>query len=123
MAIGQGRGSATQGIALGLLLAVCLLLVADVAGAATYNVDWSFNADSWSNGKNFRAGDVLVFNYNPSLHNVVAVDAGGYNSCQGSGATYNSGSDHVKLGAGRTYFICTLSGHCVDGMRMAVNAN
>ena len=55
----QGRGSAAQGFAL-FLLAACLLLgAADVAGAATYNVDWSFAADSWSGGKNFRAGDVL----------------------------------------------------------------
>lgn len=54
----QGRGNAAQGLALGLLL-VCLLVGSDVAAAATYNVDWSFGADSWSKGKNFRAGDVL----------------------------------------------------------------
>jgi hypothetical protein len=53
----QGRGSATRGLALGGLLAVCLLL--GVADAATHRVDWSFNADNWSKGKNFRAGDVL----------------------------------------------------------------
>lgn len=52
----QGRGSAL----VGGLLAVCLLLgAADLAAAATHNVDWTFNADSWSQGKNFRAGDVL----------------------------------------------------------------
>jgi hypothetical protein len=64
----QGRGSATQGFALGLLV-VCLLLLgaADIASAATYNVDWSFAADSWSSGKNFRAGDVLGELTNPSL--------------------------------------------------------
>lgn len=119
----QGRGSATQGLALGLL-ALCLLLgAADVAGAATYNVDWSFGADSWSKGKNFRAGDVLVFSYSPSVHNVVAVDAGGYNGCRGSGTTYSSGNDHVTLGAGTTYFICSVSGHCAAGMKMAVSAN
>ena len=65
-----------------------------------------------------------MFNYNPSVHNVVAVDAGGYNSCQqGSGAVYSSGSDHVTLGAGTNYFICGLSGHCGLGMKMAVNAS
>jgi hypothetical protein len=53
----QERGSATRGLALGGLLAVCLLL--GVADAATHRVDWSFNADNWSKGKNFRAGDVL----------------------------------------------------------------
>lgn len=54
----QGRGSAAQGFALGLLV-LCLLLGADTAGAATYNVDWSFAADRWSSGKSFRPGDVL----------------------------------------------------------------
>ena len=58
MAMAQGRGSAAQGIALFLVM-VRLFVGADVAGAATYNVDWSFTADSWSGGKNFRAGDVL----------------------------------------------------------------
>uniref|UniRef100_A0A0D9VS45 Plantacyanin n=1 Tax=Leersia perrieri TaxID=77586 RepID=A0A0D9VS45_9ORYZ len=114
----QGRGSAAQGLALGLLL-MCLLLVAD---AATYNVDWSFGADSWSRGKNFRAGDVLVFSYDPSAHNVVAVDAGGYNGCRESGTKYNSGNDRITLGPGTSYFICSISGHCGAGMKMAVTA-
>lgn len=111
-----------QGLVIGLLVP-CLLLGADIAGAATYKVDWSMGADSWSGGKNFRAGDILVFNYNPSVHNVVAVDAGGYDSCRGSGTTYSSGNDHVTLGAGTNYFICGLSGHCGAGMKMAVTAN
>jgi hypothetical protein len=50
----QGRGSAAWVLG---LLAVCLLLGA--AAAATHNVEWTFNADSWSQGKSFRAGDVL----------------------------------------------------------------
>lgn len=54
----QGRCSAaSRCLALGGLLAACLLLGA--ADAATHRVDWSFNADSWSRGKSFRAGDVL----------------------------------------------------------------
>ncbi|XBH85925.1 chemocyanin-like [Triticum dicoccoides] len=124
MAMAQGRGSAAQGFALGLLV-LCLLLGADTAGAATYNVDWSFASGSWPIGKSFRAGDVLVFSYNPAVHNVVAVDAGGYNSCRGSGAThtYTSGSDHVPLVPGTNYFICSLSSHCGLGMKMAVTAN
>jgi hypothetical protein len=61
--MGQGRGSATRGLGLlrlGGLLAVCLLVgAADMAAAATHDVDWTFNADSWSQGRSFRAGDVL----------------------------------------------------------------
>jgi hypothetical protein len=56
----QGRGSAARVLATGGLLALCLLLgVAHMAAAATHNVDWTFNADSWSQGKNLRAGDVF----------------------------------------------------------------
>ncbi|CAL4913631.1 unnamed protein product [Urochloa decumbens] len=119
----QGRGSATtRCLALaGGLLAVCLLLGA--GDAATHRVDWSFNADSWSRGKSFRAGDILEFNYDPSVHNVVAVDAGGYNGCSSSGRAYGSGSDRITLGPGTSYFICSLNGHCGMGMKMAVNAN
>ncbi|KAE8803151.1 Basic blue protein [Hordeum vulgare] len=121
-AMAQGRGRAGQVFALGLLV-LCLLLGAATAGAATYNVDWSFAADSWSSGKSFRAGGRP--RYNPAVHNVVAVDAGGYNSCRGSSAayTYTSGSDHVTLVPGTNYFICSLSGHCGLGMKMAVTAN
>ncbi|OEL15998.1 Basic blue protein [Dichanthelium oligosanthes] len=117
----RGRGSAALCLALGALLAVCLLVGA--ADAATHRVDWSFNADSWSRGKNFRAGDVLEFNYDPTLHNVVAVDAGDYYGCRSSGTAYGSGSDRITLGSGINYFICSLNGHCGMGMKMAVTAN
>ena len=63
------------------------------------------------------------FNYDPSLHNVVAVDASGYNSCGSSGRTYSSGRDRITLGPGTNYFICSLNGHCGMGMKMAVNAS
>ncbi|KAF8683584.1 hypothetical protein HU200_044503 [Digitaria exilis] len=119
----QGRGSATRCLGVGGLLAVCLLLGA--ADAATHRVDWSlsFSADSWSRGKNFRAGDVLEFNYDPSVHNVVAVDAADYYSCGSSGRAYSSGNDRITLGSGANYFICSLNGHCGMGMKMAVNAS
>ncbi|KAL6645811.1 hypothetical protein ACP70R_017419 [Stipagrostis hirtigluma subsp. patula] len=120
----QGRGSAARGLALGGLLAVCLLLgAANIAAAATHSVDWSFNADGWSRGKNFRAGDVLEFRYDLSLHNVVAVDAGSYYDCRPSGTWYSSGNDRITLRPGTNYFICSLNGHCGMGMKMAVNAS
>lgn len=63
------------------------------------------------------------FNYDPSVHNVVAVDAGGYNGCRPSGTSYGSGSDRITLGPGTSYFICSLNGHCGMGMKMVVNAS
>uniref|UniRef100_A0A2N9FFS4 Basic blue protein n=1 Tax=Fagus sylvatica TaxID=28930 RepID=A0A2N9FFS4_FAGSY len=90
---------------------------------ATYTVGdsggWTFNTDSWPKGKRFRAGDVLIFNYDSTTHNVVAVDRAGYSSCTApAGAkVYNTGKDQIKLGKGQNYFICNFSGHCASGMK------
>ncbi|URE46981.1 Basic blue protein [Musa troglodytarum] len=79
--------------------------------------------DSWPRGKRFRAGDVLVFKYNPLEHNVV-VNAAGYNGCstpRGS-RVLTSGKDRLTLARGRNYFICSSVGHCQSGMKMAIVA-
>ncbi|CAL9770842.1 unnamed protein product [Musa acuminata subsp. burmannicoides] len=124
----QGRGSAGGQVTVVLGVAVLCLLLAQVAEAATYTVGdtrgWSFNMDSWPRGKRFRAGDVLVFKYSPLVHNVVAVNAAGYNGCstpRGS-RVLTSGKDRVTLARGRNYFICNSVGHCQSGMKMAIVA-
>ena len=70
------------------------------------------------------AGDVLVFKYDPSAHNVVAVNATGYNSCTAprGAKALRSGNDRVTLRRGTNYFICTFPGHCQAGMKLAVTA-
>jgi len=68
--------------------------------------------------------DDAVFKYSPTLHNVVAVNSGGYNGCttpKGS-KVYNSGNDQIRLVKGQNYFICNFPGHCQAGMKIAVNA-
>ncbi|KAK4563318.1 hypothetical protein RGQ29_005718 [Quercus rubra] len=134
----QGRGSA---IVVSVLLLGMLLHCGNVL-AATYTVGdaggWTFNVVGWPNGKTFRAGDVLVFNYNPTFHNVVgvvfnygpgehdvnSVNQQGYDTCTvSSGAkTYETGSDIIKLVKGKNYFICSFPGHCTNGMKIAINA-
>jgi hypothetical protein len=61
MAAAQGRGSVA--VVVGLVLLLCVLLQADVAESAVFNVGdrggWSFNTNSWPAGKRFKAGDVL----------------------------------------------------------------
>ncbi|KAK8564383.1 hypothetical protein V6N13_005388 [Hibiscus sabdariffa] len=118
----QGRGSAMAAAVL-----LCLLLSRlEFAQAATYTVGgaggWTFNTAGWPKGKRFKAGDTLVFNYNPSIHNVVAVNKAGYDSCSTpKGAkVYRSGKDQVKLAKGQNYFICNFAGHCQAGMKIAV---
>ncbi|XP_018505540.1 basic blue protein [Pyrus x bretschneideri] len=126
----RGRGSAGRTNAtmvMQVVVVLCLMLHLEYTHAAPQAVGdsggWTFNSDSWPNGKHFRAGDVLLFNYDPNLHNVVAVDRGGYSSCTTpSGAkVFRSGKDRVRLGRGQNYFICSFPGHCESGMKVAIN--
>ncbi|RWR77138.1 basic blue-like protein [Cinnamomum micranthum f. kanehirae] len=120
----KGRGSARSGVAAALVTLLCLLVHSENASAATYTIGWMFNVVSWPEGKSFSAGDVLVFNYDPTSHNVVAVDSGGYTGCTASSGAqvYQTGNDQITLTKGMNYFICSFAGHCENGMKIAVNA-
>jgi hypothetical protein len=128
----QGGGSArvvNKNVLVGglLLLLLCVLQCVSVVEGATYTVGgrqgWGFQTNSWTAGKRFRAGDTLVFNYNPSVHNLVVVGAGAYRSCSTGGSRpLTSGSDKVTLRKGVNYFICSIPGHCTSGMKIAVPA-
>ncbi|XP_027113105.2 basic blue protein-like [Coffea arabica] len=119
----QGRCSATFATAMMLCL---LVLHSGVAEAAIYRVGgaggWTFNTVSWPSGKRFRAGDTLVFSYNPAFHNVVAVTKAGYDSCTvpRGARVYHTGNDQIRVGRGANYFICSYQGHCQSGMKIAV---
>ncbi|KAH9605654.1 hypothetical protein KSS87_013576 [Heliosperma pusillum] len=126
----EGRGSASsQVMVLGLATIMCVLtMTTQPTFGASYTVGgaggWTFNVVNWPNGKSFRASDVLAFNYASSLHNVVAVNKGGYRSCnpQSGAKVFQSGKDTIKLNKGLNYFICSIPGHCQAGMKIAVNA-
>ncbi|PUZ61676.1 hypothetical protein GQ55_4G296200 [Panicum hallii var. hallii] len=127
---GRGRGSASSVAA---LLCAAAILVASAPGAeagATYLVGdaagWTRNVDygQWLAGKTFHAGDMLVFKYNATYHDVVWVSKGGYRRCivspKGRAPVYRTGYDAVRLHAGTHYFICGAPGHCQAGMKLAV---
>ncbi|KAK9162540.1 hypothetical protein Syun_003442 [Stephania yunnanensis] len=126
----QGRGSASTNSSLvGVALIVLFLVVhLEIANAAVYTVGdsngWTFNMVNWPKGKRFRAGDVLVFKYNPSIHNVVTVNRIGYNSCKTprGARVLSTGNDRVTLAKGQNFFICNFVGHCESGMKIALNA-
>ncbi|KAK4563316.1 hypothetical protein RGQ29_005716 [Quercus rubra] len=65
-----------QGIGNAIVVSVPLLglLHRENVWAATYTVGdaggWTFNVVGWPNGKTFKTGDVLVFNYNPTEQNM-----------------------------------------------------
>ncbi|CAN6192621.1 unnamed protein product [Urochloa humidicola] len=119
-------------------VAALLLLVRQRAGAAELVVgDVAFG---WDSGVNYAAwardhafltvGDALVFQYVSSQHNVYEVSESTYRSCDTGGgndgvrAKYTSGYDRVVLAEPRSYwFICDFPGHCLGGMKLAVNVS
>ncbi|XP_017259000.1 basic blue protein isoform X2 [Daucus carota subsp. sativus] len=96
-----------------------------IGNAAVHNVSWNFNVKGWPSGDiTFQAGDILVFNYDQELHNVVSVDEANYLACSipDLATVYTSGHDEIVLQSGTNYFICGTMGHCVAGMLIAVTA-
>ncbi|KAI5445663.1 hypothetical protein KIW84_013766 [Lathyrus oleraceus] len=87
---------------------------------------WSFGVQNWPTGKTFKAGDTLVFNYVPPMHNVVKVNETNFNSCVAqplSGSViFKSGADKITLVKGSNFFLCGVGTHCGAGMKIAVNA-
>ncbi|KAI3675911.1 hypothetical protein L1987_85507 [Smallanthus sonchifolius] len=125
--MGEGRGSAMIVVAVLCLLAVALQC--EVAQAATYVVGggngWTFNTSGWERGKKFKAGDVLVFNYQKGAHNVVVVNKAGYDGCSTTprnAKVYTSGKDQIRLVKGLNNFICSLPAHCASGMKIQISA-
>ncbi|CAL5050194.1 unnamed protein product [Urochloa decumbens] len=119
-------------------VAALLLLPWQRAGAAEFVVgDVAFGWDSgvnyaaWARDHAFLAvGDVLVFQYVSSQHNVYEVSESAYRSCDTGGgnsgvrAKYTSGYDTVVLAEARSYwFLCDFPGHCLGGMKLAVNVS
>ncbi|WOH14151.1 hypothetical protein DCAR_0933667 [Daucus carota subsp. sativus] len=90
-----------------------------------YYVDWDFNIKDWPSGKTFHAGDIIVFNYNRNLHNVVTINETKYEdylNCVVSdkAKVLSTGNDAITLQNGVNYFICGTMGHCTAGMQIAI---
>ncbi|GJN00079.1 hypothetical protein PR202_ga17234 [Eleusine coracana subsp. coracana] len=128
---GRGRGSAGTTTMAFAVLCVVVLLAPSAEAGMTYVVGdgagWSPRLESWwLAGKTFRAGDVLVFNYDKEKHDMAWVSKGGYRRCivspPGRAPVYTSGHDRITLPRGTHYFICAKPGHCANGMKLAVTA-
>nr|CAD1826315.1 unnamed protein product [Ananas comosus var. bracteatus] len=119
--------SSYTSLALGALL---LMSCVSWGSAATYTVGdsqgWTFNVNysTWASDKKFVVGDKLVFNYQTGQHTVAEVSSSDYNSCSSSNpiSTNTTGPTTITLAtAGSHYYICTKTGHCSAGMKLAVN--
>jgi hypothetical protein len=65
-----------------------------------------------------------AFTYSPELHDVVEVTKAGYDACSSANniSAFRTGNDVVPLiAAGTRYFLCGLTGHCGNGMKIRVD--
>ncbi|GLT25901.1 hypothetical protein SLA2020_010010 [Shorea laevis] len=110
------------------LAAVAMLM--QLAVATNYTVggpsggwDTSTDLQTWASSQTFSAGDNLIFQYTPN-HDVLEVTKSEYDNCQSSNAlqSYNDGYTIIPLtSAGKRYFICGTTGHCLQGMKVEID--
>ncbi|PRQ41123.1 putative cupredoxin [Rosa chinensis] len=112
------------------LIAAVLILLPAIAMAKDIVVGddsgWKLNFDYqvWAKDKVFQVGDTLVFKYKPPTHNVYKVDGAGFKDCTKPAANeaLTSGNDKVELKtAGKKWYICGVSDHCDQGMKLTLN--
>ncbi|XP_027123647.2 umecyanin-like [Coffea arabica] len=88
-------------------------------GAAAYT--------NWASGKNFKVGDILVFNFVTNQHDVQQVPKASYDACNSNnaiGGMITDGPANVTLSStGAHYFICTFNGHCQAGQKLAISVS
>uniref|UniRef100_A0A2N9HWH2 Phytocyanin domain-containing protein n=1 Tax=Fagus sylvatica TaxID=28930 RepID=A0A2N9HWH2_FAGSY len=104
---------------IGLTIGIAFLVLPALVFAKEYVVGAEAGRDSevdyyaWADGKTFYVGDVLVFNYSQDEHNVIVVNATGYDKClasSNSGAFYSGNDKITSTTPGNKYYICQW--HC-----------
>ncbi|MCO5550903.1 hypothetical protein L7F22_004397 [Adiantum nelumboides] len=83
----------------------------------------SVNYSAWAAAFTLSQGDVLVFKYDASLHDVLQVSEADYIACNASqpSAIYNTGETFITLSQVGTWcFICGVPGHCLAGQKLKV---
>nr|CAB3446310.1 unnamed protein product [Digitaria exilis] len=125
----MARGSISSVVLVLLLGVICTATVVYGGGQVWWIVGgdngWSFGAVDWVKDKPIHAGEILLFRYDPAIHDVVEVDEAAYNTCTvpiSGGTRHTSGRDHIKVREGKSFFICSTPGHCAKGMKIAITA-
>ncbi|KAI7993797.1 Uclacyanin 1 [Camellia lanceoleosa] len=87
---------------------------------------WMLNFDyqGWAQGKDFRVGDNLIFNYPQGAHNVLKVNGTEFQQCAAPATTIAliTGNDVIPLlTPGRKWYMCGVGRHCATGnMKLAI---
>ncbi|XP_056162097.1 umecyanin-like [Syzygium oleosum] len=95
-----------------------------VGGSGGWKVPSSTGAYSdWASQHAFEAGDVLVFDFDSSTNDVADVTKEDYDACN-TGAPFtvlSTSPAYYSLDtAGDYYFLCTTTGHCSQGQKLAI---
>ncbi|KAM7268456.1 hypothetical protein ACFE04_010622 [Oxalis oulophora] len=87
-------------------------------GASTYT--------TWAKNKSFKVGDILSFNFASGNHDVAEVTKSNFNGCNTASPvslTSNGPANITLKSAGQHYYICTFTGHCSGGQKLAINVS
>ncbi|KAJ9163085.1 hypothetical protein P3X46_022795 [Hevea brasiliensis] len=78
---------------------------------------------NWASNQDFSVNDILVFNYNSGAHDVAEVTKENYDSCNTNNpiSLNTTAPTRITLTAGEHFYICTISGHCSAGQKLAIN--
>jgi plastocyanin len=116
-------------ISMKVVLLLVVLAVVQAVQAAEYTVKWQFpSKKSFFKSTQLRTyyvGDTLVFNYPEGTHDVVKVETfKEFDECTMTKPImpeYGNGQTKITLDKpGPHYFICSIPGHCTDGMKIKV---
>ncbi|KAI3736258.1 hypothetical protein L6452_15796 [Arctium lappa] len=114
-----------------LMVFVATAMLLDLVAAVDYTVgapaggwDQSTDLQSWATSQTFSVGDNIVFQYT-SNHDVLEVSESDYDSCATRSPISTSTNSPTRIAlttAGSRYFICGISNHCSQGMKVQINA-
>ncbi|XP_044471417.1 umecyanin-like [Mangifera indica] len=79
---------------------------------------------NWAADKVFHINDTLAFDFTTGAHDVAIVTKDAYDSCSTTNPTqlFQTGPVTLTLNStGEHYYICTITGHCSAGQKLAIN--
>ncbi|KAL3532313.1 hypothetical protein ACH5RR_005834 [Cinchona calisaya] len=81
---------------------------------------------TWASQQTFSVGDVLVFNFTTGTHDVAEVTRSSFDGCNTTSPmslNTNGPANITLMTAGEHHYICTFSGHCNVGQKLAINVS
>nr|GMC84439.1 blue copper protein-like [Ipomoea batatas] len=81
---------------------------------------------TWASRNTFTVGDILVFRFSTGAHDVTQVSRAGFDGCNATNpiSQNTNGPANISLTtAGQHYYICSISGHCGIGQKLAINVS